>query len=197
MSGRYADIVGELSRREATEVRLPQGLSVEVASVSTGEEPLSVSEAESFLRLDNTPDTGLLATIIRGVRRGAEKYTGRLFIRRQVTLTWREFYGRSRLLYPPLDASSVTVEVKEDGSFRSVSDVEVDGKEVSVGANTVDSPARITYQAGFERLPPSLRLQMLHDIRATYDHRDPMTGDAASDGGMISRSAYDQWRVRR
>jgi hypothetical protein len=197
MSGRYTDIVGELSRREATEVRLPQGLSVEIASVSTAEEPLAVSEAESFLRLDNTPDTGLLATIISGVRRGAEKYTGRLFVRREVTLTWREFYGRSRLLYPPLDESSVTVEVKEDGAFSAVSDVEVDGKEVSVGANTVDSPARITYQAGFETLPPNLRLQMLHDIRATYDHRDPMTGDTASDGGMISRKAYDQWRVRQ
>jgi hypothetical protein len=195
MSGRYADIVGELSRREATEVRLPQGLSVSVVDPSS--EPISNSEAESFLRLDSAPDAALLNTIIQGVRRGAEKYTGRLFVRREVTLTWREFYGRSRLLYPPIDEDSVSVEVEEDGSFTTVSDIEIDGKEVSVGANTVDSPARITYQAGFQSLPPNLRLEMLHDIRATFDHRDPMTGDAASDGGMISRSAYDQWRVRQ
>jgi hypothetical protein len=96
-----------------------------------------------------------------------------------------------------VDASTVQVEIKSDGSYDTVSDVETDGTEVSVKGNTVDSPARITYQAGFESLPPNLRLQLLHDIRATFDHRDPMTGDSESDEGMISRTAYDQWRVRR
>jgi len=194
MSGRYADIVGELSRREATEVRLPSGLSVDVAAAQS--EPISNSEAASFLRLGDVPDSVLLHTIIQGVRRGAEKYTGRLFTRREVTLTWREFYGRANLLYPPVDDATVQVEIKEDGSFSSV-DAETDGDEVQVDGNLIDSPARITYEAGFETLPPNLRLQLLHDIRATFDHRDPMDGDTASDGGMISRNAYDQWRVRR
>jgi len=194
MSGRYADIVGELSRREATEVRLPSGLSVDVAAAQR--EPISNSEAASFLRLGDVPDAVLLNTIIQGVRRGAEKYTGRLFTRREVTLTWREFYGRANLLYPPVDEATVQVEIKEDGSFSSV-DAETNGDEVQVDGNLIDSPARITYEAGFEALPPNLRLQLLHDIRATFDHRDPMDGDTASDGGMISRNAYDQWRVRR
>jgi len=194
MSGRYADIVGELSRREATEVRLPSGLSVDVARAQ--DEPITVQEAASFLRLDKVPDAVLVSTIIQGVRRGAEKYTGRLFTRREVTLTWREFYGRANLLYPPVDEATVQVEIKEDGSFSSV-DAETNGDEVQVDGNLIDSPARITYKAGFEALPPNLRLQLLHDIRATFDHRDPMGGDTASDGGMISRNAYDQWRVRR
>jgi hypothetical protein len=194
MSGRYADIVGELSRREATEVRLPSGLSVDVAAAQS--EPISNNEAASFLRLGDVPDAVLLNTIIQGVRRGAEKYTGRLFTRRQVTLTWREFYGRANLLYPPVDETTVQVEIKEDGSFSGV-DAETDGDEVQVDGTLIDSPARITYEAGFETLPPNLRLQLLHDIRATFDHRDPMDGDTASDGGMISRNAYDQWRVRR
>jgi len=194
MSGRYADIVGELSRREATEVRLPSGLSVDVAAAQ--DEPITNREAASFLRLGDVPDAVLLNTIIEGVRRGAEKYTGRLFTRRQVTLTWREFYGRANLLYPPVDEATVQVEIKEDGSFSSV-DAETDGDEVQVDGNLIDSPARITYEAGFETLPPNLRLQLLHDIRGTFDHRDPMDGDTASDPGMISRNAYDQWRVRR
>lgn len=195
MSGRYTDIVGELSRREATEVRLPSGLSVDIDSAS--EEPIQIPEARDFVRLDSVPNLNLFQSIIQGVRRGAEKYTGRLFTRREVTLTWREFYGRAKLLYPPVDASTVQVEIKSDGSYNTVSDVETDGKEVSVEGNTVDSPARITYDAGFTSLPPNLRLQLLHDVRATFDHRDPMTGDSESAQGMISRTAYDQWRVRR
>jgi hypothetical protein len=197
MSGRYAEIVGELSRREAIDVRLPSGLSVDVETLQPGDEPIPISEAKAFLRLDSTTETDLLNTIIQGVRRGAEKYTGRLFSRREVTLNWEEFYGRCTLLFPPVDRSSVTVEVKEDGSFVQVSDIQVDGREVSVGANTVDRSARITYSAGFESLPANLRLHLLHDIRATFDHRDPMAGDAASESGMISRHAYDQWRLRR
>jgi len=45
-------------------------------------------------------------------------------------------------------------------------------------------------------MPAALRLRLLQDIRAAYDHRDLMTGEASSDtSAMISADAYDQWRV--
>jgi len=191
--GTHAHIPGDLSRGAGP--RMPSGLTLSVGAVST--EPVSVAEVKSFLRLDATPDVALLATMITAVREGAEKHIRRLLARRDVTAHWETFYGQALLHYPPVGAVQ-SVEVKRGDVYEAVpaGDYQLDGRKLTVDSGGHDRPARVTYTAGYETMPAALRLRLLQDIRAAYDHRDLMTGEASSDtSAMISADAYDQWRV--
>lgn len=192
----YAASVGELSRRDPTHGRRPSGLSVQIGSVNS--EPISVSEAQDFARIDTLRQAAILQNTISAVREGVEKYTRRLLVRRQVTLKWEDFYGQTELLYPPFDDSSVTVKTKDDGSFDKVDskDVTIDGWELSLDGSVHATAVKIIYQAGFQSLPPSLKLQMLRDIRTSFDHRDTQM-TSGSDDPLFTASAYDQWRLKR
>jgi hypothetical protein len=191
----YAASVGELSRMGREERRRPSGLSVDIDSVD--DEPITTTEAQDFARIDVAEQSVLMHDVIRGVREQVEKYTGRLMTRRQVTLTWEKFYGQARVLYPPFSESSLQVETKQDGTYDSVDsdDVTIENREVIVDGSVHETPARLTYQAGFRDLPPSLKVQMLRDIRAAFDHRDPVATDVGSPG-LLTEDAYDQWALK-
>lgn len=194
MPTNYVNAVSDLS--ESALQRLPSGMTLSVAAAD--EEPVSVPDAQDFLRLDRLPDPTVLQTVIAAVREQAEKHVGRLFTRREVTLTWRKFFGETDLPFPPL-GSVTDVEVYDDGSFSSLdpSDYRLRGRRLEVDTFRAGETAQVTYQAGYQSLPHGLKLQMLQDIRAAYDHRDMYEGQSLSDGEILTRSAYEQWSVRR
>jgi uncharacterized phiE125 gp8 family phage protein len=161
------------------------------------EEPIRVREAQQFLRLESADDKTLIQTIIGAVREQAEKMVGRLLVKREVTLTWRKFFGETDLPFPPVGAVQ-RVEAYDDGAY---SEVPADNYRLRGRRLVVDSfraeTARITYTAGYDRLPKGLKLQMLQDIRVAYDHRDMYGGETLSGGDILTRSAYEQWSTHR
>lgn len=194
MPTEYVEEVSDLSENELQ--RLPSGMTLEVESLS--DEPISIGEAENFLRLDTSPDPQIVQMIVGAVREQAEKEIGRLLSRRQVTLTWRKFFGETDLPFPPLGSVS-SVETYSDGNYEAVGaeSYRLRGRRLVVDSFNVAETARITYTAGYETLPQGLKLQMLQDIRVAYDHRDMYEGASLSDDGILTRSAYEQWSVQR
>lgn len=193
MPTEYVEDVSDLSGDSLR--RLPSGMTLEVTKPS--HEPISTLEAEQFLRLEDANDVNLIRMIIGAVREQAEKMIGRLLVKRKVTLTWRKFFGETDLPFPPIGAVQ-SVEAYDDGAY---SEVPADNYRLRGRRLVVDSfraeTARITYTAGYDRLPKGLKLQMLQDIRVAYDHRDMYGGETLSDDDILTRSAYEQWSTHR
>jgi len=92
-----------------------------------------------------------------------------------------------------------SVETYEDGSWQAASEesYRLRGQRLEVDSLGSGETVRVKYDAGYQRLPQGLKLQMLQDVRVAYDHRDMYEGADLSDSGVLTRSAYEQWSVQR
>ena len=168
--------------------RQPEGVEIEVAAVSS--EPIGVGEVQDYLRITHSDEDILISMLIEGVREQVERRTGRLLTQRQVTAEWTAWWTVGHLPYPPVASVTSVERVDSDGATATVdaADYTLSGNELVVD----DSPGdglRVVYDAGYSDLPMSLKMQMLRDIRARYDHRDGL-GDGSA---LPDVSAYDQW----
>ena len=153
--------------------REPEGLSLRPSAVQ--EEPVSLSEAESFLRAMDTQRSVLYA-LLQAVRTEGERLSHRLFTRREVEAEWDVFYRQVDLPRPPIGSVS-SVEKYDDGAWESISEYDVRGRRLELEDDLPGQPLRVTYTAGYKDLPAELRRQVLLDVRHAYDHRDPTMGE--------------------
>jgi hypothetical protein len=169
------------------------GLTFSPTAVSQGEEPVSVNEAEDFLRVGNS-QTALVAMLVSAVRQEAERITRRLLVRREAEAEWDEVYERVDLPRPPIaSVSSVESYDSDTDQWDAVDAADYDrrGRELVLEDGNEGRPLRVTYTCGYQDLPQPLRLQLLRDIRYAYDHRDP---GADSSARVQDQMAYQQYR---
>lgn len=188
MSHTHPDHLGfDASHRQRESESEPTGLTVTSTAVSS--EPITADEAMQWLRI-NTVQLELLDTINAAVRGEVEDITRRLLTQRSVTAEWDRFYRKVDLPRPPVDSVS-TVEYydRDTDTWETVSEYDTRGRHLELENGAHGQPVRVDYTAGYQDLPPTLKVQMLKDIRHAYDHRDPADGQMVQD-----RSVYQQWR---
>jgi len=186
-------LTGDASRQQRGLPEKPVGLTFSPTAVSQGEEPVSVNEAEDFLRVGNS-QTALVAMLVSAVRQEAEKVTRRLLVRREAEAEWDEFYSRADLPRPPIaSVSSVESYDLDAEQWEAVDTADYDrrGRELRLESGNGGQPLRVTYTAGYDTVPRPLKLQLLRDVRYAYDHRDPGAEDSAR---VQDQMAYQQYR---
>lgn len=183
----------DASHRQREQPREATGLSLDVSSVSATGEPVSIEEAEDFLRLSN-PQYDLLQMLITSVRREAEDIARRNFTQRETTARWDEAFEKVELPRPPTaDINSVEYYDKGDDKWESIDGADYSKREnvLTIDGGNDGRPLRVKYIAGYSDLPEGLKLQMLRDVRFAYDHRD---AGAEGSARVQDRGLYAQYR---
>ena len=172
----------------------PTGLQVDIPSVS--QPVLDMGLVEDHVK-PASADQSLLHYMVLGVQEHVERRIGRLLTRREVTAQWESVSNGVRLPYPPHGTVDTVVEidaVSDEATLEEGDEYEVKGLEQKRIEVNAEFGLRVTYQAGYETVPPALKMQMLRDIADRYDKRDGVVaGESVTT--LPQPSAYDQWRV--
>jgi uncharacterized phiE125 gp8 family phage protein len=156
-------------------------------------EPLSLTEAKNWLRVDHADDDGLIATLIQSAREMVEARTGRALLAQtwRVTLDdWPEGYRIELPLLPVLSVTAVrvisaagqatvlapasyTLEVQNDPPLLVVSAPLPPGRL----RNGIEIDVVAGYGAAASDCPETLRQAMRLMLGAAYARRGPEQGD--------------------
>ncbi len=168
------------------------------------EEPVSLAEAKAFLKVDDTAEDGLIATLIGAARLHVESVTGRALMAqswRIVLDAWPE-NGLVRLPVWPL--MSVTAIAATDGNGASheigVGQFGAEPDRLVVPRVVVGMPAmqerggiEIDYVAGFgaerDDVPADLRQAVLGLVAHWHEHRDAVL---IAGSGSVVPSGFDR-----
>lgn len=138
-------------------------------------EPISVSEAKSYLRLDGTDHDAELEALITAARQYAEEQTGRAFITRTITLKMDNF------LYTPLYLPQAPIQSVTSVTYYDTAGTSQTWSSSEYTVDTSSNPGRL--QPAFGYSWPD-----------TYDELNAITivylagyGDAATDVPDIYR----------
>lgn len=147
------------------------------------EEPISLEDAKAHLRLipgDTTEDEAIILPLIQAAREYCENVTGRAFAQQTVAAYPAADQQIVRLPMPPaLRVEEVTVYPK-DGTEKTLDPSayvldDVTGTlfltERLEGLREIN-PIQITYTAGYEKIPSSVRQAMLLLIGHWYENRE-------------------------
>lgn len=147
-------------------------------------EPISVSEAAVFLRLDGTspiPDEALITSIITAARLAAENYLNRTIMERSRVLTLDFFTTVIELPYGDV-SDIVSIEyVDTDGADQTVAEYVLSENRLTAayGEEWPSTRAQlgavtITYTAGYTAVPENITQAMYLMIADMYDVRNPV-----------------------
>ncbi len=153
-------------------------------------EPVSVSEAKTFLRIDGSAEDGLIGDLIKTARILAEEITGKAL----VTQDWVLQYGThvpQQVPLPYLPVQEVLNVTRYDEDENSLGAVSATGYHLSARRDTLmfesmpDAPlVRISYRAGYgdaaSDVPQPIRQAMLIHVASLYEQRDSLNPPAAS-----------------
>lgn len=197
MSYGYDDLMRDLTygrNRGLYERYAPAGLELDVADPS--DPLLDILTIREWVQATTDDEDTILGLIGQAVREQGEGYTGRLFSQRQVTATWDQFYVEGQLPFPPVaSVASVDRWDPDDEQYASVAaaDYVLRGRELRIEDGWPGRPLQVVYTAGYSTIPPTLKVQMLTDIRRVFDHRDGLAWDGES--LLIETTMYDRWKV--
>lgn len=156
-------------------------------------EPVTLSDAKLFTRVNSSSDDSLLTSLITTAREMAEEYLGRSVVRQSYQMIFDDkISGAVKLLRPPVI------------SINSVKTSAKDGAETTVNSdfyylNTNDElvfeqyisghKIIIEYNAGYDEIPEPIKQGMLNHIAALYDDR------ANTEIPLSSVSLYQPYRI--
>lgn len=163
------------------------GLTVTSAPAT---EPIDVTTAKSYLRLEHSEDDTLISTLITAARKYCEEAIGRAFITQTLRLSLDDWPcdGVIRLPRPPLQSVSSITYLDSNGDTQTLSASNYVVDIYSHPGRIVPSYAagwfpdhrgdygqlRITYVAGYgnaSAVPETLRLACLYLVNHWYEER--------------------------
>lgn len=171
-------------------------------------EPVSLAEARAFLKVDDTAEDGLIATLIGAARLHVEGVTGRALLLqswRIVLDDWPES-GAVRLPVTPFYDVTAISAVDEHGASHDIGLGQfLSGPEhllvprVVVGMPVLQERCgiEIDYRAGYgtgtEDVPPDLRQAVLCLVAHWFEHRDAVI---VAGSGAVVPSGFDSTITR-
>ncbi len=167
--------------------------------VDPSEEPLTLSDAKVFLRVDGAEEDGLITRMIVAARESAEHHLQRSL----VTQSWRMWFDEympSVVLLPmgPVQSLSQIVRYDRTGASHMVDAASYflnAGREALISdAALVSHQIKIEYQAGYgaaNAVPGALAEGLLHHIALMYASR------AEADIPDVSKRLYAPYRQER
>lgn len=175
-------------------------------------EPITLSEAKNFLRVDTTADDDLITALISAAREMCEQYTRRIL----VTTTIDEYFDGFPDNVRPVDRDIIYLSRGPVQSVTSVKYVDAIGSEQTVDTaayvvDTISEPARIASTAGWfatngiinqvivryvvgtdvDSIPKPLKQGMLLIISDLYDKR----GDNVRQLPTASEYLFNPFRI--
>ncbi len=160
-------------------------------------EPVSLSEAKLYLRLDESRDEDVLVKqLIVAAREAAEHYLRKSLI----TQTWKMAFdgyvpSMVDLMRGPVQSITEVKIIDRDGSFTVVDNanyyLSADKQRICFEISILGHMIEITYVAGFgdsSKVPHSIKQGMLMHIAQMYDDRQAVVISSAS------QSLYNNFR---
>lgn len=145
-------------------------------------EPVLLTEAKDFCRIDIGTDDTLITAIITAARQQCEAFTGVGFVYREIVAVVNNENGNIYLPYGPIgDISSVT----NDQGTTLVLDqsYSVSGNQWKRLLTPHENNITVSYFGGYQTIPEVLKLGLLNAIYYMYDNR----AQAAEDIGPIAK----------
>lgn len=143
------------------------------------EEPISLSEAKLFLRVDDTAEDAVITRLISAAREAAEDYIRRSLITQNWVL-WFDDYVSAAVRLPMGPVQSVT-HVKTYSRVGSASTMDSAGYYLNAGkeslffdAAPISTKIEIAYQAGYgdsAAVPEAIRQGLHHHIASMFEDR--------------------------
>ena len=150
-----------------------------VRTVAPAEEPISLSDAKAFLRVNGSSDDSLITRLIIAAREAAESYLQRSLITQSWQLAYDD-YAPSRILLPrgPIQSITSVKMIALDGSQTTIANTAYRlnaGKEVlQLDSPLVSHIIEVVYVTGYGNaaaVPSALRQGIYSHIAEMYDKR--------------------------
>ncbi len=165
------------------------------------DEPLSLAEAKSYLRVDSSADDAVITAMLSAVREHAEQYLRRSLMPQSWKLVYDDYLPQEVLL--PMGPVITVTHVKLialDGSPTLVSDAvyRLNAARTSLLIDEVlfASQVEIAYEAGYEdagTIPAPLKQGMLAHLAELYDGKN--LGTVLPDAARALYAPYRELRL--
>lgn len=133
-------------------------------------EPVQLSEAKDFCKIDISTDDTLLTAIIIGARQQCEAYTGVGFVQHSITAVLNNSNGGIYIPYGPI-IDVISVQDNEGNTLILDSDYTLQGNEFKRLLYPKTDEVNVEYTAGYAELPTVLKTALLNQIYYIYDNR--------------------------
>jgi uncharacterized phiE125 gp8 family phage protein len=151
------------------------GLDVQIKTDLTTE-PVTVTEAKTYLNVDYTSWDTLIGTLISSARTKLEKYTGCTFGTKTLVSTFQQVADNIDIPYGPIQSITTVKSIDETGTKTTLTA----GKDYLVTGNSfknirffgIDTPIEIEYVAGYTALPADLKVSILKQVAMDFEYRE-------------------------
>lgn len=150
-------------------------ISIEISDADDAEEPVTLYAVKQHLRVTFDDDDSYIFMLIKACRSAVEKYTGLSIVKKNIISYIDNSEGNFELPYGPIIGTPVIV----DSNAETV-DATYYGAAHKMIASPYSSELRVTYTAGFDKVPDDLKLAIMHEIAYQYEHR----GDESDREGL-------------
>lgn len=133
-------------------------------------EPVNLSEAKNFCKVDISTDDALITSLIVAARQMCEAYTCVGFVEHEITAILNNENGGIYLPYGPV--VSITSVIDKDGNTLLLdTDYTISGNQFVRLLTPKETDITVNYIGGYSTLPEPLKLAVLNQIYYTYDQR--------------------------
>lgn len=152
-------------------------------------EPVTLTEAKNFCRVDISTDDSLITQLVTTARLMCEAYTGVGFVEHEaVAVIWNE-NGDMYIPYGPTGTINSVTDI--DGNVLILdTDYEIRGNQFKRFSCSYDTEFTIDYTTGYSVLPDVLKTALLNQIYYLYDNRS----EAASDMSPIAKMLLNPFK---
>lgn len=152
-------------------------------------EPVSLSEAKDFCRIDIGTDDNIILALITAARQQCEAYTNIAFAEYEMTVVLNNENGETLLPYGPL--ITILQVTDEDGNVLIADEgYTTSGNQFVRLLTPHERNITVEYITGYTNLPEVLKTALLNAIYYLYDNRS----EGADDIGPIAKMLLKPYR---
>jgi hypothetical protein len=147
-------------------------------------EPVTLTEAKDFCKIDISNDDNLIIALITAARQMCEAYTGVAFVQKDVTAVINNVNGNMFLPYGPIN--EIYQITDDEGNILTVdTDYTLRGNEFMRLEYPCWDNLTAEYSGGYVELPEILKTGLLNAIYYLYDNRSEGVEDVGPIAKMI------------
>jgi len=151
------------------------GLDVQIKT-DLATEPVTVSEAKSYLNVDYSTWDSLIGTLISSARTKLERYTGCTFATKTLVSTFQQVSDNIDIPYGPIQSITHVKSIDSSGTKSTLTS----GTDYIVTGNLfktirfygIATPIEIEYVAGYTSLPSDLKVSILKQVGMDFEFRE-------------------------
>jgi uncharacterized phiE125 gp8 family phage protein len=153
------------------------GYSVQFEDEIPAIEPISLTEAKEYARIDSTFEDTLISSLIKVARLHCEAFTGKAIIRKTITIESFTFPYQWQLPYGPLSsATDITkvVNIDQNGTETPLNYQVNVGlfPKIAITSGPQSFKFKMVYTAGFTNVPEDIKLAVKMMVNTMYERRE-------------------------